>query len=164
MEKCQSLKSLLLHKLLEIDENHCRVLGDYSRPGLVIVLDCCEITTAGANALAEVLGRNKGPTKIEFCGIDNFILANGLRGNSRLKSWRPRLSNNVEVRNREVLAIAGALRENKGLIDLNLRHVSRLNDETLDAVCDIRHSKSWISGQESVLWRQQCSCPGYRHS
>jgi hypothetical protein len=121
----------------EMDENHCRVLGDYSRPGLEIVLDRCKITSAGASALAEVLGRNQGPTKLDFCVIDNLVLADGLRGNSRLKSLRPRLiSSNLEVRNRQILAIADAVRENKGLVEFNLRYYFCLNDETWGAICD----------------------------
>jgi hypothetical protein len=40
MEQCQSLKSLVLEDL-EMDENHCRVLGAYSRPGLEIELVRC---------------------------------------------------------------------------------------------------------------------------
>jgi hypothetical protein len=42
MEQCQSLKFLTLVDL-EIDENHCRVLGDYSRPDLEIVLADCNL-------------------------------------------------------------------------------------------------------------------------
>jgi hypothetical protein len=68
--------------------------------------------------LAQVLGRNQGPTKLDLCDIDNFVLVDGLRGNSRLKSFRPRISTSDEDRNREVLAIASALRENKGLVTL----------------------------------------------
>jgi hypothetical protein len=133
MEQCQSLKILSLN-YLEMDENHCRVLGDYSRPGLEIVLGSCRITDTGASALAEVLGRNQGPTKLDDCEIDNVVLANGLRGNSRLQRLRPRLSNHVEVRSREVLAIAGALREKKGLVSLTCG--LRMSDETWNAVCD----------------------------
>jgi hypothetical protein len=36
MKQCQSLKVLSLNRL-EMDENHCRVLGAYSRPDLEIV-------------------------------------------------------------------------------------------------------------------------------
>jgi hypothetical protein len=82
IEQCQSRKFLFL-KDLEIDEDQCRVLGVYSRPDLEIVLDDCTISDAGASTLAEVLGRNQGPTKLNDCDIDNFVLANGLRGNSR---------------------------------------------------------------------------------
>jgi hypothetical protein len=135
MEHCQCLMVLTLVQL-EMDENHCRVLGDNSRPGLEIVLGSCRITEAGASALAEVLGRNQGPTKLDLCYIDNLVLANGLRGNSSLKSLRPRLSYNAEDRSREVLAITGALRENKGLVDLDLTNGFRMSDETWDAVCD----------------------------
>jgi hypothetical protein len=132
MEQCQSLKILSLVEL-DMDEDHIRVLGTYSRPDIEIELHSCEITSAGARALAEVLGRNQGPTKLDSCRIDNVVLANGLRGNSRLKSLRPRFSDNG---NREVLAIAGALKENKGLVGLDLMHPFSMSDETWGAICD----------------------------
>jgi hypothetical protein len=121
---------------LKLDEDHCRVLGTYSRPGLGI--ERCRITGAAAVALAQVLGRNQGPTKLELCDIDNIVLANGLRGNSRLKSLRLNFSRNDEDGdgNREDLAITVALRENKGLVDLNLLHNFPMIDENWDAICD----------------------------
>jgi hypothetical protein len=134
MEQCQSLKFLLLENL-EIDENHCRVLGAYSRPDLVIVLDLCTISNAGASALAEVLGRNQGPTRLEWCHNDNLVLAVGLRGNSRLKSLNPRISRSPEDGNRDLLAIAGALRENKGLVRLDLTY-NLMTAETWGAIRD----------------------------
>jgi hypothetical protein len=138
MEHCQSLKALTLEHL-KIDEDSIHVLGDYSRPDLEIVLDLCTITGAGASTLAEVLGHNQGPTKLTLCHIDNSVIANGLRGNSRLQSLEPRFSNNS---NREVLAIAGALRENKGLVRLDLAGVCGFNvtAETWGAVCDSLHA------------------------
>jgi hypothetical protein len=138
LEQCQSLKFLSL-SLLEMDENHCRVLGAYSRLDLEIELIQCKLASAGTSALAEVLGRNQGPTKLKRCDIDNSILADGLRGNSRLKSLQPFLTNNV-VASQQLLAIAGALRENKGLVDLKLSvgMYGRLRaDQTWwDAICD----------------------------
>jgi hypothetical protein len=134
MEQCQSLKVLTLANL-KMDEDHCRALGRYSRPDLEIELKDCVITGAAAVALAEVLGRNQGPTKLDGCYIDRFVLANGLRGNSRLKSWRPSLSY-CEDGNQEVLAIAGAVKENKGLVDLDLSHDFTMSDEMWDTVCD----------------------------
>jgi hypothetical protein len=80
MEQCQSLKVLELLALESLDENHCRVLGAYSRPGLKIKLFSCKLTSAGASVLAEILGRNQGPTKLHHCFIDNSILADVLRG------------------------------------------------------------------------------------
>jgi hypothetical protein len=121
MEKCQSLKFLSL-KILEMDEDQCRVLGDYSRPDLEIVLDHCKITSAGASTLAEVLGRNQGPTMLDFCKVDSLLLVDGLRGNSRLKVFRAFISGSGEVREREFLAIAGAVKENKGLVYLDLSY------------------------------------------
>jgi hypothetical protein len=133
MEQCQSLKFLSL-KNHKMDEDHCRVLGAYSRAGLEIILDHCKITAAGANALADVLGHNQGPTRLYHCCIDNIVLANGLRGNSRLKSLRVLISDGPEVSS--LLAIMGALRENKGLIELDIRYDFTLNDETWGVICD----------------------------
>jgi hypothetical protein len=136
MEQCQSLKVLMLD-YLEMDENHIRVLGGYSRPGLKIELIDCKLTSPGAIALADVLGRNQGPTKISFCEIYNLVVASGLGGNSRLKSLKLRISSNLEVGHREVLAIADALKENKGLVDLDIiQDDFRLNGETWGAIFD----------------------------
>jgi hypothetical protein len=87
MEQCPSLKMLSLQSLAKV-ENRSRVLGTHSRPELEIELIYCKFTSTGASALADVLGRNQGPTKLDFCDIDNLVLASGLRGNSRLKSLR----------------------------------------------------------------------------
>jgi hypothetical protein len=138
LEQCQSLKSLKLMKLT-LDENHCLVLGGCSRPGLEIELIHCKCTSAGASALAEILGRNEGPTKLDLCFMDNSILANGLRGNNRLKRFlRPRIFGDLEVSKRDVLAIADAVKENKGLVELDLGTACcfRENDETWGAICD----------------------------
>jgi hypothetical protein len=114
MEQCPSLTALTLEHL-EMDENHCRVLGAYSRPGLEIELICCKFTSAGTSALAEVLGNNRGPTELYLCEIDNSVLADVLRGNSRLKRLTPSISSDRDVGNQEVLVIAGALKETKAL-------------------------------------------------
>jgi hypothetical protein len=135
MEQCQSLKALTLQKIA-LDEDEIRVLGAYSRLGLEIVLSHCTLTSVGASALAEVLARNQGPTQLRCCYIDNFVIADGLRGNSRLKGLRPRPIRNSEVGNRELLvAIASALKENRCLVDLNLWDF-RINNETWDVLCD----------------------------
>jgi hypothetical protein len=57
MEHCPSLKLLSL-KDLKMDENHCRVLGAYSRPDLEIILVRCKFTSAGA-----YFGRGLGRTR-----------------------------------------------------------------------------------------------------
>jgi hypothetical protein len=129
-EQCQSLKSLTLENIT-LDEGHCRVLGDFSKPGLEVELKYCRIVGVGAEALADVLGRNQGPTKLNYCEIESFVLANGLRGNSRLKSLTHRIT-----RNQDFFPITGALKENKGLVDVHLRHGLWMSDETWDAVYD----------------------------
>jgi hypothetical protein len=135
MEHCQSLEFLALEDL-EIDENHCRVLGTYSRPDLEIEMVRCKLTSAATSALAEVLGRNHGPTKLNWCGIDYCVLAHGFHGNSRLKLFIPHLSGNFEVGSRQVLAIADALKENKGLVNLIFYDGLWMSDETWGAICD----------------------------
>jgi hypothetical protein len=135
MEQCQSLKALALNHV-EMDEDHCRVLGAYSRPGLEIELKYCKITSTGARALAEILRRNQGPTKLDWCEIDNFFLADGLYGSSRLKSLKLRVSSTGEAGDRESFTIAGALRENKGLVDLEFRNGLMKSDEAWGAICD----------------------------
>jgi hypothetical protein len=141
MEQCQSLKLLTLERL-KMDEDHCRVFGTYSRPGLEIVLEYCIITSAGAITLVEVLGRNQGLTKLEWCKSDNFVLADGLRGNITLKSLR--VANSPDNGNRAYLAIASVLRENRGLVDLDPScYGFRMNDDTLFAICDsLKRGKS----------------------
>jgi hypothetical protein len=135
MEQCQSLKALTLHNL-KMDESHCRVLGAYTRPDLEIALDSCKLTSAGAVALAEVLGRNQGPTKFHSCDMDYSVLADGLRGNSRLKSLRDPIFRNRGDADQERLAIAGALKENKGLVDLDLWYSCTMSDEMWGVTCD----------------------------
>jgi hypothetical protein len=137
MEQCQSLSFLSLCGLA-LNEHHCRVLDTYSRPGVEIELKGCELTNAGASALAEVLGRNRGPTKLDC--FDNYsILANGLRGNSRLKSLREFIDTYIshDAGNRQVLAIAGALKENKGLVELEFCYDDELfSEKAWYAICD----------------------------
>jgi hypothetical protein len=112
------------------------VLGTYSRPDLEIELQDCRVTGVAAEALVEVLGRNQGPTKLMDCDIDNSVLAEGLRGNSSLKSLGPRISSNLEDGSRQILAIAGALAEKKGLVELDFRYNLMISDETWGAMSD----------------------------
>jgi hypothetical protein len=142
LEQCQSLNSLTLIDQT-LDENHCLAFDEYSRPGLEIELIRCDFTSAGSSALAEVLTRSQGLTKLHYCDIDNSFLANGLRGNSRLKSLTPQICGLLHACKRDVLAIADALKENKGLVELNLSYELNLiygcfreNDETWGAICD----------------------------
>jgi hypothetical protein len=139
MEQCQNLKVLSLARL-EIDEDQIRALGVVStlRPGLEIKLVFCEISGSSAEALAELLQRNQGPTELQSCDLDNCILADGLRGNSRLTNLRVLCYTSTnEAGNREVLAIMSALRENKGLANLAIRLDLTMSEESWGAVCDL---------------------------
>jgi hypothetical protein len=126
MEHCQSLKNLTLWNLA-LDENHCRELGVHSRPDLEINLKSCAITGSGARALVEVLEHNQGPTELDSCEIDYSVLADRLRGNSRLKSFRQDSFFFRDNYNRQVLAIANAVLETQGLVEFRRSH---------GAVCD----------------------------
>jgi hypothetical protein len=69
MEQCQSLKIITLEiSLMKITA----VLGDYSRPGLGHRIRTAANLRAWNSALAEILGRNEGPTKLHDCEIDHF--------------------------------------------------------------------------------------------
>jgi hypothetical protein len=161
MDQCQSLKALMLQKVEFLDEDQIRVLGAHSRPDLEIVLVQCKLRSAGTSALTEILGRNQGPTKLVYCEIDNFDITDGLRGNSRLKSLRPPTLRNSEIGNREVLAIAGALKENTGLVDLDLSYCL-LSGETWDLLCNslkkhpslqvlhLRFMRNWLGHAQVV--------------
>jgi hypothetical protein len=135
MEQYHSLKALTLGGTV-LDDDHIRVLGTFCRPNLEIKLKFCTFTSAGLSALVEVLGRNQGPTNLYCCYIDNAFLADGLRGNTSLKSLRPCFSHELNIGNQELFAIAGALKGNKGLVDLEFRHTFRISDEAWDAFCD----------------------------
>jgi hypothetical protein len=135
MEQCKILKVLKLERLV-LDEDQIRVLGTYSRTGLEIKKKVCGFRNAGKSVLAEVLGRNQGPTSIDYCYFDCALLANGLRGNSRLKSLSRFIPSNIEVGNRLSLEIADALKENKGLVRLELCDEKFFSDEAWDAICD----------------------------
>jgi hypothetical protein len=134
VEQCQSLKALILDNIT-LHEDYCRVLGNISKPGLEIELKVCTIKGAAAEALAEIFGRNRGPTRLDHCYIDYSILANGLRRNSRLKTLILRPFD-ARAGEREFLAIAGALKENKGLVDLHLQYEFRVSDEAWGTICD----------------------------
>jgi hypothetical protein len=156
LEQCQCLKPLAL-KGLRIDVNLCRVLDSYSRPGLEIELRGCELTDAGTSALVEVLGRSQGPTKLAYCYIDNVVLADGL------KSLSPFVSYNLEVYEREVLVTTGALRENKGLVELELHSRSLRVIEIWGAICHSLETYPTLEILRMLRWPQQSSRPGYRH-
>jgi hypothetical protein len=76
-----------------------------------------------------------------------------LRGNSRLKSWRPQLSFDFDIRDRQVLAIACAVKDNKGLVDLDLSFRGFwVTDETWCAICDSLHAHPTLEVLDLVTY------------
>jgi hypothetical protein len=111
------------------------VLGTFSRPDLENELTDCTLTNAGTSALAGVLGRNQGPTRLASCDLDYSVLVNGLRGKSRLKSLSVYASRERVVANQDILAFTSALEKKNGLVILHLRDGYRMSDDTWYAVC-----------------------------
>jgi hypothetical protein len=120
MEQCQNLKALRL-KHIALDEDRFRMLGDFSKPGLEIKVKTRQVAGAAAKVLVHILGCDQGPTKLASCDIGKFVLGDGLRGNSRLKSLRLPTFSHSEDGNPDILVIAGASIQNKGLVDFDLR-------------------------------------------
>jgi hypothetical protein len=134
MKQCQNLKVLTITNIA-MDEDQIRALGtvSLSRPDLEIKLVSCRISGASADALVEILKQNQGPTELRGCDIDYVILADGLRGNSRLKKlWAFCFARPHEDRNPGIVAITNALRDNKGLLYLGMP----MSDESWGTVCD----------------------------
>jgi hypothetical protein len=136
-------------------EDEIRVLGNSSRPGLEIELRSCRITGAAATVLAQDLKRDQGPTKLDYCAIDNFVLADGLRGNRRLKSLTACIYDDRGLGNQELIAFASTLRENKGLVHFKLlvRYFTMSNEKwTQSAILSkhIRPSRSWVSSSVTL--------------
>jgi hypothetical protein len=161
MEQCQSLKTLTLMQIA-LNEDHCRALGAYSRSGLEIELKSCKLTSTGTSAFVEMLGRNEGPTMLDHCDIDNFVLANGLHGNSRLKTLRLFVSGSRDDNDQQGFVIASALRENKGLVDLKIRYDPSvagfaISDETWNAVCDSLKTHPTLEVLD--VWRNRAASP-----
>jgi hypothetical protein len=68
--------------------------------------------------------------------FDSFMLADGLRRNSRLKSVRVYAYKRGDAANQELLAISDALKENKSLVQLQLWYDFGKSDEAWGAICD----------------------------
>jgi hypothetical protein len=140
----EQVKSLQFVKLagVPLDQDHCRALAAHSRPDLEIELFSCSLMSAGTSAvLSEALGRNQGPTALSYCDVDYEVLADGLRGNCRLKTL-VRVETSIDNRGhrdnnnrRDLLALADALRENQGLVELNL-NCSVVSKDSLIAICE----------------------------
>jgi hypothetical protein len=76
--------------------------------------------------------------------------------NTRLKSLREFcISSTYEVANREILAIASALRDNKGLVDLAISPDTAMGDESWGAICDflktLKHPTLQVLDLETIL-------------
>jgi hypothetical protein len=86
------------------------VLGAHSRPERDRELKTCEFWPRVPEQLlyrGPLVGTIRGPTDGFFVEIDYSVLANGLRGNSRLKILSLFISGNLKAGKTELLTTAG---------------------------------------------------------
>jgi hypothetical protein len=117
-----------------LDNDDCRIVAAASRPGLEIVLNRCKIMEAGARIFARSLRLNQGPTKVIHCSIDGEILAEALRGNTIITTLFVSGFKGIARNNHKLNLLARALREDRGLVKLNLGH-GMIDAATLGALC-----------------------------
>jgi hypothetical protein len=110
------LSSFTLAKI-RFNQEQCRVFATVSRSSLEINLEACSFADDATGAFIECLQNDRGPTKLDRCQIDSGVLAAALTGNSRVTSLR--LPSNRTEDGAGVGLLFGALRNNRGLVDLN---------------------------------------------
>jgi hypothetical protein len=108
-----NIRKLKLSSMV-LNEDHIRALATVSG-SMEIILDECRLEddTECRNAFVQCLVRNRGPTQLYRCRIDNPILTAALTGNSRVSTLK------LE-RNAHKGALFRALAHNRGLVKLDL--------------------------------------------
>jgi hypothetical protein len=125
-----NIRKLKLSSMV-LNENHIRALATVSG-SMEIILDQCRLEddTECSNAFVQCLARNRGPTQLYRCRINDPILTAALTGNSRIS--RLKLEQNDRNRGHTADAVAhkGALlrvlAHNYGLIKLDLTPCAQL--------------------------------------
>ena len=125
----------------ELDEEHCRasVATENVKEDVNITLKHCHLTEAGERLLFDGIRRNLGPTSLQSCCFNTQLLADALRGNTRIKRFRcqcdHRLTDeNVSFTDDNFLFLLRALAENLGIEKLVLKCIN-ITDESWDAMC-----------------------------
>jgi hypothetical protein len=114
------LKTMRLEDMT-LDKEHCLALESNDRADLEIELSNCKLTDDGTQAFLESQRRNKGPNKLLNCKLDISVLAEAVRENTSLKSLKPcgELDHD-HLSHGDFETLARALKENKGLVTLDL--------------------------------------------
>jgi hypothetical protein len=148
--KCVSFKHCILN------EEHIRALSNESRPYMKVTLDSCELEDSVdcRNAFIECLQNNRGPTKLSRCDIDHRVLANTLRGNTRLTSihlLRGQFGQDVDHTGQAELfrALAG----NMGLVEVKMLGCS-ISNENLAVLCESLQGHTTLTSLDLVI-----TCP-----
>jgi hypothetical protein len=143
-----TLKNILL------DEDQCHALATVSRQELILEYDCRLKDDNGChNSFIECLQGDRGPTELNKCSIDCRVLADALRGNTRVVKLK--LARHVTT-NTGMNALARALAENHGLEDLSLYDHS-ISDENWEIMCQSLQShpaltKLNLRSTGQVIW------------
>jgi hypothetical protein len=126
-----------------LNEEHIRVLAIAPQPELQLCLVWCELSDNGAcrNRFVEWLQSGGGPTELDGCHIDSHVLADSLKGESRLGVLRlPSVSGRRNLFGCEIsidpdrALIFSALAENRGLTALHASGHS-IDDESWTILC-----------------------------
>jgi hypothetical protein len=121
----------------ELDEDQCRALvteEDVMRKDLEIILSSCRSTEAGERVLFDGIRRNRGPTSLDKCRFNAQPLAEALRRNTRIKTFKGR--SDERITDDDFISLLRALAENVGIKTLGLSYRS-INDESWDVMCQL---------------------------
>jgi hypothetical protein len=132
--RLNNLQSLTLSHIL-LNEEQWHALASVSRIDVDLNLEYCSLSddTGCRDAFLECLQNDRGPTKLDRCQIDSGVLAAAFTGNSRVTSLR--LPSNRTEDGAGVGLLFRALRNNRGLVDLNL-YGSFSSDENWSVLCE----------------------------
>jgi hypothetical protein len=120
-----SLQKVTLNHMV-LSEDQCLALATMSRVDVELTMNGCRLSNNTAGAFVECLRSDRGPVELLYCEIDNQIPANALTGDSRVTKLEPNFV--LAPDDADLAILLRALANNRGLVDLDLRHHS-ISDE-----------------------------------
>jgi hypothetical protein len=134
-ESQSSLQKVTLCNM-DLGQDQIHALATGSRPTIEVILFECSLhdSADSQNAFVECLQSDGGPTELIMCRLDSRVLANALTGNSRVTKLQLEFSRTAQDADGKG-AIFRALANNRGLVDLDLRHCS-IDDENWAVLCE----------------------------
>jgi hypothetical protein len=131
----ENLRAVTLRDMT-FNEEHVRVLAAPPQHKMQLALRDCRFSggEASNNALLQWLESGRGPTELYRCVIDSSVIAEALRGNSRLGRLLLCLEKASTAGALELSLIFKALAENRGLTEFDAFWYS-INDENWNLLC-----------------------------